>query len=99
LVEANAGRLAGVVLIGADRAAFVTALARHAPDVPVRQVESRDDDAMAQALRPAAGLAQPGGGVLLAPAAASVDMFTEYADRGRSLGAAAGGVADRAPSR
>ena len=30
-----AARLRGVVLLGADRAAFGQALARHAPDVPV----------------------------------------------------------------
>jgi UDP-N-acetylmuramoylalanine--D-glutamate ligase len=99
LVEANAGRLAGVVLIGADRAAFVSALARHAPDVPVLQVESRDDDAMVEAVRSAVGLAQPGDVVLLAPAAASMDMFTDYAHRGRSFAAAARAVADRAHSR
>jgi UDP-N-acetylmuramoylalanine--D-glutamate ligase len=99
LVEANAGRLTGAVLIGTDRAAFVTALARHAPDVPVRQVESRDDDAMAEAVRAAADLAQPGDVVLLAPAAASMDMFTDYAHRGRSFAAAARAVADGARSR
>lgn len=52
------GMRTGVVSIGADRAMFMTALARHAPDVPVRQAESRDDDAMAEAVRVAADLAQ-----------------------------------------
>jgi UDP-N-acetylmuramoylalanine--D-glutamate ligase len=35
LVEKVAGKLRGVVLIGADRALIAQALARHAPDVPV----------------------------------------------------------------
>ena len=38
-----ADRLAGVVLIGRDRAAFAEALSRHAPDVPVIQVVTGED--------------------------------------------------------
>jgi UDP-N-acetylmuramoylalanine--D-glutamate ligase len=38
-----ADRLAGVVVIGRDRGAFVKALSRHAPDVPVIQVVTRED--------------------------------------------------------
>ena len=38
-----AGRLAGAVLIGRDRAAFAEALSRHAPDVPVIQVVTGED--------------------------------------------------------
>jgi UDP-N-acetylmuramoylalanine--D-glutamate ligase len=88
LVAANASRLAGVVLIGADRAEIAAALARHAPDVPVVQVASGDHGAMAEAVRAAAGLAEPGDVVLLAPAAASMDMFTDYAHRGDAFAAA-----------
>jgi UDP-N-acetylmuramoylalanine--D-glutamate ligase len=54
---------------------------------------------MAEAVRAAADLAQPGDVVLLAPAAASMDMFTDYAHRGRSFVAAARAVADRAHTR
>jgi len=41
-----ADRLAGVVLIGRDRAAFAKALSRHAPDVPVIEVRTREDAGM-----------------------------------------------------
>ena len=41
-----AGRLAGAVLIGRDRAAFAEALSRHAPDVPVIQVVTGEDAVM-----------------------------------------------------
>lgn len=84
LVQAAASRLAGVVLIGADRSAFLTALERHAPGVPVTEVTAGETGAvMAEAVRAALGLASPGDVVLLAPAAASMDQFTDYADRGR----------------
>lgn len=77
-----AARLAGVVLLGADRGTIAAALRRHAPDVPVIDVSSNDDGAMTEVVRAAAGLARPGDVVLLAPAAASYDMFTGYAERG-----------------
>jgi len=41
-----ADRLAGAVLIGRDRAVFADALSRHAPDVPVIQVVTREDAVM-----------------------------------------------------
>ena len=89
LVAEIAPRLAGVVLLGADRARIAAAVRRHAPDVPVIEVETTEDGAMLQVVRAAAGLARPGDTVLLAPAAASYDMFTGYAERGRQFAAAA----------
>jgi len=85
LVAEAAPRLAGVVLIGQDRDVIAAALARHAPDVPVRQVASGDDDAMTRVVDLAGALARPGDVVLLAPAAASMDMFTDYGHRGRAF--------------
>lgn len=85
LVAANVDRLDGVVLIGADRGEFAAALARHAPAVPVRQIDSGGEDGMLHAVRQANDLARPGAVVLLAPAAASMDMFTDYAHRGRAF--------------
>lgn len=98
LVLAHRGRLAGVVVLGVDRAAFLDALARHAPEVPVVDVGGGDDgpmdpDPMTAAATAAASLAHPGDVVLLAPAAASMDMFRDYAARGDAFAAAAQRVA------
>ncbi|MFD8384430.1 UDP-N-acetylmuramoyl-L-alanine--D-glutamate ligase [Streptomyces sp. NPDC059679] len=88
LVVASAKRLRGVVLIGADRALIGEALARHAADVPVVDLDRTDTGAMAAAVREAARLARPGDTVLLAPACASMDMFVNYNKRGDAFAAA-----------
>lgn len=85
LVARSAKRLRGVVLIGADRALIREALARHAPEVPVVDVERTDTGAMPAAVREAARLAQPGDTVLMAPACASMDMFANYNKRGEAF--------------
>jgi UDP-N-acetylmuramoylalanine--D-glutamate ligase len=93
LVAAVASRLAGVVLLGRDRAVIAASLARHAPTVPVVTVVSGDDDGvdtsveatMTEIVAAAARLARPGDTVLLAPAAASMDVFRDYAHRGRAF--------------
>ncbi|MEI2765865.1 MAG: UDP-N-acetylmuramoyl-L-alanine--D-glutamate ligase [Dermatophilaceae bacterium] len=96
LVEAVSDTLRAVVLIGADRALIAAALARHAPDVPVVEIDAPDTgdmrarglDVMDLVVRRAAALAAPGDVVLLAPAAASLDMFEGYAARGEAFEAA-----------
>ncbi|GGX61580.1 UDP-N-acetylmuramoyl-L-alanine--D-glutamate ligase [Streptomyces fructofermentans] len=95
LVARSAERLRGVVLFGADRALIREALARHAPEVPVVDLDRTDTGAMSAAVREAARLARAGDTVLMAPACASMDMFTNYNQRGdmfaeavRELGAA-----------
>ncbi|MGC5568404.1 UDP-N-acetylmuramoyl-L-alanine--D-glutamate ligase [Streptomyces sp. FR-108] len=95
LVVRSAKRLRGVVLFGADRALIGEALARHAPEVPVVDLDRTDTGAMPAAVQEAARLARPGDTVLLAPACASMDMFANYNQRGdmfaeavRELGAA-----------
>ncbi|AXE26020.1 UDP-N-acetylmuramoyl-L-alanine--D-glutamate ligase [Streptomyces globosus] len=82
LVQKSGKRLRGAVLIGADRALIAEALARHAPEVPVVDLDRTDTGAMLAAVREAARLAEPGDTVLLAPACASMDMFANYNERG-----------------
>jgi UDP-N-acetylmuramoylalanine--D-glutamate ligase len=95
LVQSMAERLRGVVLIGADRAQIARALQRHAPDVPVVDVPGTETGVMDLVVARAGGLAQPGDVVLLAPAAASMDMFPNYGARGDAFAEAVRRYASR----
>ncbi|MEV7183551.1 UDP-N-acetylmuramoyl-L-alanine--D-glutamate ligase [Kitasatospora sp. NPDC093102] len=90
LVQGAAERLRAVVLIGQDRAVIREALERHAPDVPVIEAAEGQTGAVAmtEVVRTAASLARSGDTVLLAPACASMDMFTNYGERGDLFAAA-----------
>ncbi|CAM5585313.1 UDP-N-acetylmuramoyl-L-alanine--D-glutamate ligase [Streptomyces atroolivaceus] len=94
LVTGAAKRLRGAVLMGADRALIREALARHAPEVPVVDLDRTDTGAMSAAVREAALLARPGDTVLLAPACASMDMFVNYNKRGEAFADAVRELAD-----
>lgn len=103
LVERQSARLKAAVIIGRDRDSLVAAFARHAPNVPVFEVLATEtSEVMPEAVRRAASVAIAGDVVLLAPAAASMDQFTDYADRGDRFAAAVkqhlGGTDDNNPS-
>ncbi|MEI5584807.1 UDP-N-acetylmuramoyl-L-alanine--D-glutamate ligase, partial [Agromyces sp. CCNWLW208] len=78
LVARHVPRLRAAVVIGRDRAALVEAFRRHAPDVPLFEVATTDTESvMPDAVALAASVAEEGDTVLLAPAAASMDQFTD----------------------
>ena len=82
LVIDSASRLRGVVLLGVDQEIIASALARHAPHVPVRRVTDTTAEAMESVVQSARELAQAGDTVLLAPGCASWDMYRDYGHRG-----------------
>jgi UDP-N-acetylmuramoylalanine--D-glutamate ligase len=86
LAPAVAKHARAVVLIGRDAPAIAAAL----QGLGVLLVKAGD---MEDAVRQAAGLAQPGDAVLLSPACASFDMFRNYPHRGEVFAAAARAVA------
>ena len=88
LVIATRDRLRAAVLIGRDRELVAEALARHAPDVPVVEVDTGETDPMDRVVEVAASIAREGDTVLLAPGAASMDQFRNYSARGDSFAAA-----------
>lgn len=81
LMQAHASRLRAIIAIGVNRDEPRRAAQEWAPDVPFHEIVSAE--VMAEAVRLAASLAQPGDTVVLAPAAASMDQFVDYAERGR----------------
>lgn len=92
LVLDNAHRMRAAVLLGIDQDVIAASLERHAPNVPIHRVASKETNAMELVVALAAELAQPGDTVLLAPGCASWDMFKDYSARGDAFAQAVKGL-------
>ncbi|WP_288814339.1 UDP-N-acetylmuramoyl-L-alanine--D-glutamate ligase [uncultured Corynebacterium sp.] len=83
LIQEVAEALKAVVVLGADRAIIAEAMEKLAPHVPVDVVEETDPEAAMKAVvARAKERLSPGDSVILAPAAASLDMYTGMSQRG-----------------
>jgi UDP-N-acetylmuramoylalanine--D-glutamate ligase len=90
-LKAHAGRLRGVIAIGESAPGLVDVFEGSVPTSLAGSIE--------EAVRDAFSAAEPGDTVLLAPACASWDQFTSYADRGDRFAAAARSLRAEAAAR
>jgi UDP-N-acetylmuramoylalanine--D-glutamate ligase len=86
LIANNIDRLKAAIVIGTDRAEVLASLSECAPDLQVIEISESDNaNVMNRAVAAARQVAVDGDVVLLAPSAASMDQFKDYADRGNQF--------------
>lgn len=95
LVRDHAHQFRAVALLGLDRDVIAGVVDKHAPDVNVFVTDSSDPvTAMNDVVRFASEQAKEGDSVILAPAAASLDMYSGMAQRGNLFADAARALAE-----
>lgn len=96
LIADVGGSARAAVVIGVERGEVVAAFQRHAPAIPVFEVDAREtEQVMTRVVEIAARIVDGEGTVLLAPAAASFDQFRSYVDRGHRFAEAVQDWIDR----
>jgi len=85
LVAKHSSKLKAALVIGLDREPVVTAIRNFAPRCLIVEIVTTPDLVMTEVIAAARELVIAGDVVLLAPAAASMDQFIDYADRGSAF--------------
>ena len=86
LIAKHSAKLKSAIVIGKERQQVLDALAQNSPETKVFEIDG--EAVMESVVKVASTVASSGDTVLLAPAAASMDQFIDYADRGNSFQAA-----------
>ncbi len=85
LVEKYSARIKFAIIVGVDREPVVEAFRTMAPNIPFVEITDSKESVMNAVIDIAKTHAVSGDVVLLAPAAASMDQFIDYADRGTAF--------------
>jgi UDP-N-acetylmuramoylalanine--D-glutamate ligase len=85
LVKKFSAVLKAAIVIGVDREPVLTALRENSPNTEVFEISADNAEVMNEVVVAAKSIAVSGDVVLLAPAAASMDQFKDYADRGEAF--------------